>query len=136
MLNCNFKNCVWLWRHGFFPALEKSGLDLTSSDFIYYGKTWDGKKYLFTKVKNFCHLIWKTVCHLNFIAQCSSLSFVRGKRETLQENIQGAKAKSFPYQTAKCFNIFKLIFLATYSFAIIEKNQCWKFPRFQSQYLI
>ena len=80
LLNCNFKSCVWLWQHGFFPALEKSGLDPTSSDFIYYGKTWDGKKYLFTQVKIFCHLIWETVYHLNFITQCSSLSFFRGER--------------------------------------------------------
>ena len=75
LLNCNFKKCVWLWQHGFFPTLEKSGLDPSSRDFIYYGKTWNGKKYLFTNVKIVCRLIWETVCHLNFIQQHSSLSF-------------------------------------------------------------
>ena len=59
----------------FFPTLEKSGLDPTWSDFIYYGKTWNGKKYPFTNVKIVCHLIWETVCPLNFIQQHSSLSF-------------------------------------------------------------
>ena len=75
LLNCSFKTCVWCWQHRVFSNPRKLGLDLTWNDFIYYGKTWNSKKYPFTNVKIGCHLKWKTST-----SNVHLLAFVRWNR--------------------------------------------------------
>ena len=108
-------------------------------DFIYSGKTWNGKKYPFTNVKIPLDMKHRIRGKLFAIQTSSSnvhlLPFVRDKRWILPEGIQTAKAKFFSISNSKILKYFQMDFFANFKFCHNRRKHFWKLPVFQSQYL-